>query len=414
MKSNKIISESNQKNNEPFSTFYKVSEVLRSGFDLDRLLNEIIMLTVNEMGAKVGSIMLQENDYLVVRASCGDDGYSRVGQVKKIGNGISGWVAKKGKGLLIKNISKDPDFKQHFNPRYKSPDLISAPIMVKDKIYGVINVNYKRSKKPFDESDLKMLLFLANSIGLVIDNFHLMEDVRTKERTATIEELSARLAHEIRNPLNGIKMNVQILWKNNRLAIQKPGDMEEHYRIILDEIGRLDDLLKMILDHSRVEKFKKEPVDVNMVLEKSLSTIFLSESEIKIKKRFGKALKITGDKDKLQQAFLNVLLNAVQSMEGKGTISINVKKWKPIGAGNTADKKDFIQIDISDTGKGILKKDQKKIFSPFFTTRADGTGFGLSITEKIIKQHHGRISFSSQAGKGTVFHILLPIKKGAE
>ncbi len=387
-----IIKESIPKNLNHFSTFYKISEALRSSFDFDKLLNEIIMLAANEIEAETGSIMLLEDDKLVVRASYGNTGRNLIGESRKIGKGISGWVAKKGKGLLVKNILKEPDFKHHFNPRYKSPDFISAPIMVKDSLFGVVNINYKKSKKPFNKSDLKMLLILAHSIGMVIDNFKLIEDVRIKERTATIGELTAKFAHEIRNPLNGIKMNVQILHKKN-----KSPDLDEHYNIILGEIKRLDNLLKMILDQTRVGKFTMAPLYINNILKESLSIVTMSEPGIRIKAEYGDIQKIIGDRYKLEQAFLNVILNGVQAMEGKGTIGINTSRIK-----------DWIKIDISDTGKGIQKKDKDKIFSPFYTTRADGTGFGLSITEKIIKQHNGRISFTSQKGKGTVFHILLP------
>ena len=404
MKKEKIIKDKLTKRMAELSTLYKVSNVLRSSFDFDKLLNEIIMLAVREMGAKVGSIMLLEEDKLVVRACCGENGFNRKGAERKIGNGISGWVAKKGTGLLIEDISRDPDFKHHFNPRYKSPDLVSAPIMIKDKSFGVININYKKSGGPFKETDLQLLVVIAASIAIVIDNFKLIEDIRLKERLSTIGELTAKLAHEIRNPLNGIKMNIQLLQKKT-----KDQGLEEHYDIILEEIKRLDNLLRSILDHSKVVKLNKELLNIHKILDKVLSIISLNETKVKVRKRYKKVLPLfSGDPEKLEQAFLNICLNAVHAMEGEGTLSVSTRIYESPEAAST-EKKDFIQINFSDTGHGIPKEDREKIFSPFYTTRPDGTGVGLSITERIVKLHKGQISFTSITNKGTTFRVLLPL-----
>ncbi len=404
MKKQKTIKNKLFKRMTELSTFYKVSGVLRSSFDFDKLLNEIIILAVREMDAEVGSIMLLEDDELVVRACCGEDGFNRKGAKRRIGNGISGWVAKKGTSLLIEDISTDPNFKHHFNPRYKSTDLLSAPIMIKDKLFGVININYKKSGGPFKKTDLQLLVVIATSIAIVIDNFKLIEDIRLKERLSTIGELTAKLAHEIRNPLNGIKMNVQILQKKTRGQ-----GLEEHYDIILGEIKRLDNLLKSILDHSKAQKSNKELLDIHKILDKVLSIISLNEPKVKIRKRYKKVLPLfSGDADKLEQAFLNICLNAVHAMEGEGTLSLSTRIYKSPETA-TIEKKNFIRIDFSDTGHGIQKEDREKIFSPFYTTRPAGTGVGLSITERIVKLHNGKISFTSIIGKGTTFKVLLPI-----
>lgn len=231
------------------------------------------------------------------------------------------------------------------------------------------------------------------------------------ERLAIMGQLAAGVAHEINNPINGILTYIKLLLKkldddNLPAAIPK---FKKYLSIMERETKRVGRTTQNLLDFSRRAEPDIRPVQINEVMEQSLMLLTdqLRVGNVEVKTG-GKATlpEVMGDFGQLQQVFVNLIMNAVQSMPKGGKLTLKT------AAEGTPGRECFIKIAVSDTGCGISKENITKIFDPFFTTKGGkegmGLGLGLSIVQRIIKAHHGHISVKSTPGKGTTFTIELP------
>ena len=219
--------------------------------------------------------------------------------------------------------------------------------------------------------------------------------VRT-EKLYAIGEFSAGVAHEIKNPLTSIKMLMQ------RAKRKKETLSNMDISIVEGEISRIDHIVKQFLAFARPEKVEKTDVNINNVLEEVITVTKpkMKQSTIKLDQKFlSREPIIKGNHDALKQVFLNIILNAIQAMDGReGTLSIE-----------TSTNNGNLSVVIKDTGVGIPKKDLKKIFNPFFTTKKDGTGMGLALTYKTINEHSGKIKIDSKPWIGTTVKVDFPL-----
>jgi two-component system sensor histidine kinase AtoS len=231
------------------------------------------------------------------------------------------------------------------------------------------------------------------------------EALQRANQLVKVGEMAAGLAHEIKNPLAGIKVSIEVLASELELG-QKDKDV---FSLIINEINRIEILLKNLLSYARPPKPNFISLDVNEILETAIKTVQLSWAgtaektgsvkDIQFIKELSVGLpSIVADGAQLQQVVLNLLLNAVDAIQEKGAITV-----KSLTKGE-----DAVQIVIADTGKGIDARDFEKIFQPFFTTKPKGTGLGLSICKRLIDQHYGRIRVAPNLDGGLVFTICLP------
>ncbi len=227
--------------------------------------------------------------------------------------------------------------------------------------------------------------------------FQTEEQLRRADRLSALGELSAGMAHEIRNPLGAIKGAAEILKDDY------PSDNAkyEFIRILLKESDRLNNIVQEFLGFARPKQPEFRQADLNEVVE---SVLLLAAPEarkagVRIDKKLDSAIgKRSLDAGLLKQALLNLVLNAIQAMPGGGTLFIESRF---LG--------DAVAVTVADTGIGISDGDRKKLFSPFFTTKKNGTGLGLAITYRIIENHRGSIDVKSEQGKGTTFTVKLPV-----
>jgi signal transduction histidine kinase len=219
------------------------------------------------------------------------------------------------------------------------------------------------------------------------------------EKMASLGQLAAGVAHELNNPLGTIMMFSRILQKELTPNEQWQKDLT----LIVQEADRAAKIVKDLLSFSRETKIKPGQVDVNNILEEALSLLVKQAlfHNIQVERRLDGSLPTTfADPDLLKQVFLNIILNAAQAMEGKGTLTIQTLKLEG-GKG--------IEIRIQDTGKGIPEEHMPRLFDPFFTTKEKGTGLGLSLVYSILSKHKGVVRAESQLGQGATFIIDLPI-----
>jgi PAS domain S-box-containing protein len=216
------------------------------------------------------------------------------------------------------------------------------------------------------------------------------------DRLAAMGELTAGVAHEVRNPLGVIRASVQLLDDAQVDHVR----IHEAAEVIKQEIDRLDRVIKALLDFGRPSKPTLVQTDINSVLEDVVlfTSRFAKQHGVRIEERFDDDLpEVFGDPDQLKQVFLNLVTNAVQAIgESEGRIVIE-----------TRSEGDYIETTVADDGPGISSRDLPKVFDPFFTKRAEGTGLGLTIVHRIIDEHEGHIEVES-SDAGTTFKVTLP------
>lgn len=215
--------------------------------------------------------------------------------------------------------------------------------------------------------------------------------LRTEKLTA-LGRLSAGLAHEIRNPLTSIKVLFQTFKDNPVLT-------KEDMRVVISAADQMDDLLAKFLKFARSDEFVLSNVYINPIIKQVVHLIQfqLKKYAINVDLQLTKLPLIRADRALIQQALLNLVLNAVEAMPDGGVLTLA-----------SGVEGDHISITVKDTGRGIPAGIQDKVFDPFFTTREDGTGLGLSIVYNIINLHNGNVGFASDE-QGTSFHITLPL-----
>jgi two-component system NtrC family sensor kinase len=218
------------------------------------------------------------------------------------------------------------------------------------------------------------------------------------EKLASLGKLAAGVAHEINNPLTGVLTNASLLLEDLSVDDPKREDLE----VIVSETIRCREIVKRLLDFARQTKPMKKLTDVNSLLENIILLIRNQTSfrNINIEKVFDFSIPgVLADPDQIQQVFINLILNAADSMQKGGNLKITTTLLK---------NNDFIEVRFSDTGGGIPDELKDRIFDPFFTTKENGTGLGLSISYGILEQHGGNINVESEIGKGTTFIIHIP------
>lgn len=220
------------------------------------------------------------------------------------------------------------------------------------------------------------------------------EHQRRLEKLSAVGQLAAGLAHEIRNPLTSIRGFVQISAIENK-------EVKKWEKIILPEIDRINDLLKQFLNLSEAKPAEYTQICLDGLMENVFSLLkpksFLMGHELKLIKP-KESVMIEADAEQIKQVMINLIQNALEAIPEKGKVEVS---WQKEG--------DRVQIQVKDNGRGIHPEHHSRIFEPFYTTKQEGTGMGLSVCHQIVNDHGGCIRVKSQPGRGTIFYVYLPI-----
>jgi iron only hydrogenase large subunit-like protein/nitrogen-specific signal transduction histidine kinase len=256
-----------------------------------------------------------------------------------------------------------------------------------------------------DLAEKEMCLpYLLDELKIAYDNLSDTEEqLKVAEKLASIGQLAAGVAHEINNPLGTILLYASML-KKDLEKIYNNDQQTEDLELIVEEANRCKNIVANLLNFARQGKLNLKEFDLIETLREVLKPFTVNPTYKLIDFKFDvieNNYKITGDEDQLKQVFINIIKNACDSM--------NESSQKELKIILSLDQANF-KIEIADTGKGIAKENQSKVFTPFFTTKSigKGTGLGLAISYGIIKMHKGNITFISEVGKGTTFKVVLP------
>lgn len=226
----------------------------------------------------------------------------------------------------------------------------------------------------------------------------LQRRIHESEKMAAMGGLAAGIAHEVRNPLGAIKTSAQFLEDK----FTPHDELRRFSQLIIREVERLDCLVERLLNFTRPGERDFQYEEINELIDNvvTLATLKVTNANLKIVKEFSPVLpRIFVDAKRLSQAFLNIILNAMDAMSGGGRLTIRTV---------SETENERLRIEFSDTGEGIPPEQINKIFDPFFTTRTKGTGLGLAIVQQIILEHNGTINVQSNPGEGTTISIILP------
>ncbi len=248
----------------------------------------------------------------------------------------------------------------------------------------------------FSVSEVEGKLYFTGLVRDLTERKALQERILRSERLAALGRVVAEITHEIKNPL-------MMIGGFARQLIDKSRDEEElkKLNIIIDEVFRLEKLIKELRDFYTPRSLGSDQVDLNVLLREVVSLVQddCESKKININLELSPVPAVVkGDRDRLKEVFLNLVKNAMESIKGAGNLEIRTELF----GGR-------IDVIVSDDGPGIPEGDREKIFSPFFTTKSNGTGLGLSVSKRIIEEHDGgSLTLQSHEGKGTVFRVSLP------
>ncbi|MDX9817958.1 MAG: ATP-binding protein [Desulfococcus multivorans] len=245
----------------------------------------------------------------------------------------------------------------------------------------------------------------CSTIGLCRDitqRVKMEKRVRDAERMATIGRITASLSHEIRNPLSAIKLNLQILKKNNMLQ----GNDQRRIDISVGEVNRLENILNELLDFAKPMSLKRQPCDLNSLISRCIELLEINCREKRLIVHLNLDDRITEvvlDPEKIQQAVINLLLNAIEASPEDGTIKLSTlfRPERPVPE---------VVIGVRDYGKGVHADIAEAIFEPFYTTRSQGTGLGLTNVKRVAAAHRGSVDIDRRISRGTAFYLILPAR----
>ncbi|OGC09654.1 hypothetical protein A3F86_01880 [candidate division WOR-1 bacterium RIFCSPLOWO2_12_FULL_45_9] len=282
------------------------------------------------------------------------------------------------------------------NPKHE----LLVPCLLENRLIAIFVLGRKLSEDPYTDDDIRLLEVLANQAAMALDHTRSYEriklDLETAEkelarsqRLASLGTLTAGVTHEIRNPLTVIRSETE------RLA-NKERDLEylKQFRdLLLKHIDRISGIVQRMLGLAKESVKKQQEIDLNTLIEDSLRCFTFDK--VTVTKELNNVPKIRGNAEELQEVFVNFIQNAIEAMPNGGALKLR-----------TYPEHNRIVAEISDTGKGIADNIREKIFDPFFSTRHEGAGLGLSIVYRIVREHGGDIKVQSEEGKGTTFKIL--------
>jgi two-component system, NtrC family, sensor histidine kinase HydH len=217
--------------------------------------------------------------------------------------------------------------------------------------------------------------------------------VRRSERLAALGQLTAGLAHELRNPLGTMKTSAELLAR----AVSKENPIaQEMAGYISTEVDRTNSIITRFLDFARPQHLRLEPADIATILDRAIASL----PGIEIYKNYSPGIPfVKVDAELLERVFSNLILNAAQASPAGGVVTVKTQLLD----------NNQVEVAVIDRGTGIEAKNLESIFNPFFTTKPEGVGLGLAICSKIVDEHGGHITVESTAGEGSVFHVILPV-----
>ena len=398
-----------------FETLVRIGQAINSTVNLDDALQVIAREASALMNAKMCSLLLldQSGEWLDLRASSGaGEAYIKKPRLSAE-ESLVGVVVRRRKSLQVENVQSSSRYQNVDVARREGlMSLVSVPLMFGEQAIGALNV-YKGERYTFSNEEMRILNALAELSALAIEKARLYERVvdveeqlRQNEKLSALGLLAAEVAHEIRNPLTVMKM----LFHSLDLQFP-PGDPRgKDAQIVREKMDHLNKIVEQILDFARTTEPELRSVNLNQLVSDLALLIRhkLTNQNIRFEMRLEAGLpEISADAAQLEQAFLNLTLNAVEAMTDGGALTITTKSVR-LARGKEAPT--HLLIEFKDTGSGMTAEVQDRVLSSLLsTTKQKGTGLGLAIVRRVVEAHRGKLKIRSNPGRGTTITITLPL-----
>ncbi len=362
---------------------------------IDDIVKTTFHIMRDVLGFQFSSFQLLENEKLI---TVDTDGHPSLDLVFSLsGKGITTRAAREAKTQLIADVRDDPDFIQAAT---ESLSELAVPIIGKDRVLGVLNVE-SLELDAFNEEDKILLELLANNVASAlyqIEQTKIMKQIQQDHELDLIksfQRFSSMVRHDLKTPL----MNV-----NNALDLvnENPDMSEQLFEMIQRNLSNANKIMEDWKQKTYSNKINLTHVNLAQLVSESLDAMLISET-INVEVDIKKDLNVILDNTAMLRLFTNLFKNAIEAMPEGGLLTVKMQK-----------EDNSLKIFISDTGSGMSKETLSKIFTPFYSTKANGMGLGLPYCKQVIDAHNGLITVDSEENKGTSFTIILPIKKRME
>jgi signal transduction histidine kinase len=399
-----------------FESLASVSRTINSTLNMDEALRAITREACVLMQARMCSLMMldESREWLNLRASHGaGEAYLKKPRLS-VGDSFLGVVVRRKKPLQVENVQTSGRYQNIEMARREGLiSLLSVPLLFAGQATGTLNV-YTGRLYNFSNEEIRILSALAELSAIAIEKARLYERIvdveeqlRQNEKLSALGLLAAEVAHEIRNPLTVMKL----LYHSLNLKFPD-GDPRAKDALLIDaKIEHLNKIVEQILAFARTTEPQLAPVNLNELIDELglLVRHKLANQNVQLTRKLQPDLPaVMGDMPQLEQAFLNLMINAAEAMPDGGTLMI---KSRAVHLPRTAEKPTHVSVEFKDTGKGMSEELQRRAFtSVLSTTKAKGTGLGLAIVSRIIETHCGNIRIKSRSGHGTSVIITLPVK----
>jgi signal transduction histidine kinase len=399
-----------------FESLANVSRTINSTLNLDEALNVVTHEACVLMQAKVCSLVMLDDTrkWLDLRASFGA-GQSYLQKPRlNVEESLLGTVVRRKKPVTVENVQVSGRYQNVEVARREGlVSLLSVPLLFGGEAKGALSV-YKARPYVYSNDEIRILSAFAELSAIAIEKARLYERIvdveeqlRQNEKLSALGLLAAEVAHEIRNPLTVMKM----LYHSLNLEFPPADPRAEDARVMGEKIEHLNKIVERILDFARTAEPQFAPVDLNKLIDE-LSLLVrhkLANQGVQLIRKLELNLPmVMADETQLEQAFLNLILNAAEAMPTGGTLTIHTS-GSEVSPKNSPTPE--VTVTIGDTGEGMSEEQRSQAFrSLLSTTKEKGTGLGLAIVGRIVETHHGKISIKSERGMGTTIIVTLPVQ----
>ena len=395
----------------------KISQTINSTLDLDLLLRTITQVATELTNTEACSILLydkQTSELKFIPATASTVTQKLIGIPVSLDDSIAGWVFKKARPMLIRDVTADPRWNKKVDEmsEFQTRSILGVPLKIKKEVIGVLELLNKQDEIGFTQDDIQIATTLASQVAVAIENARLWQDLQQAyKELSELDQLKTDFvnlaSHELRTPL------AVILGYASFLRDELSGQASEQLNMVLASVLKLRNLID---DMTNLLHIKTHNIDLDVEIFSmrdlvkevlaEFSTLMRAKS-LRLKTSFPNGddpVKIEADRQKMYLIIANLISNAIKFTPEDGAVLVGLMR-----------KGQQIIVRVADTGIGIAKEKQNKIFEDFYqseasmTRRFEGLGIGLSIVKGMVEIHHGRIKVDSIPGKGSQFTVTLPI-----